>query len=287
MVWERRGSETKEACSVTTQRPEARDRLFEPIGSDPLPGRVAAQVEEHILSGILKEGARLPGERELAGQLAVSRPKLREALRLLEDRGLIRIVAGEGAFVATLSGPAMSPALIALYTRHPAALDDHLEYRRHQEAFAARLAAARATPNDHARLAGLVDAMKEAHDRDEQPRACELDSDFHMAIVEASYNRTLIHTMTALYALNRSAVFFSRMELLTSATVSAELLAQHGAIAAAIMARDAEAAARLSAEHIDYVRAAMAEAIAARHRETLSQKRVALQAIASAPGSMR
>ena len=67
------------------------------------------------------------------------------------------------------------------------------------------------------------------------------------AIVEASYKRTLIQTMTALYALNRSAVFFSRMELLNSAAVSAELLAQHEAIAAAIIAGDAEAAARLSA----------------------------------------
>lgn len=250
------------------------DRLFEPIESDPLAGRVAAQIEEHILSGVLKEAAQLPGERELAAQLEVSRPKLREALRLLEERGLVRIVAGEGAFVATLSGPAMSPALIALYTRHPAALEDHLEYRRHQEAFAARLAAARATPNDHARLVGLVDAMREAHERGEESRGCELDSDFHMAIVEASYNRTLIHTMAALYALNRSAVFFSRMELLTSAAVSAELLSQHAAIAAAITAGDAEAASRLSAEHIDYVRAATAEAIAARSRETLSQKRV-------------
>ena len=257
--------------------PQASDsdkRLFDPIGSDPLPGRVAAQIEEHILSGVLREGARLPGERELAAWLEVSRPKLREALRLLEDRGLLRIVAGEGAFVSALSGPAMSPALIALYTRHPAALDDHLEYRRHQEAFAARLAAERATPNDHARLAGLLEAMKDAHVRGEQPRACALDSDFHMAIVEASYNRTLIHTMTALYALNRSAVFFSRTELLTSPSVSADLLAQHGEIAAAIIAKDAEAAARLSAEHIDYVRAAMAEATAARRREALSQKRV-------------
>ena len=266
-----------QAGKSTTPTSATRDRLFEPIGSNPLAERVAAQVESHILSGVLKEGAQLPGERELAGQLKVSRPKVREALQLLEDRGLIRIVGGEGAFIATLSGPAMSPALIALYTRHPAALDDHLEYRRHQEAFAARLAAERATPNDHARLTDLVDAMKRAHDRGEPSRGSELDADFHMAIVEAGYNRTLIHTMTALYALNRSAVFFSRTELLTSAAVSADLLDQHGAIAAAIMARDAGAAADLSAGHIDYVRARVAEAIAERQRQALSQKRIAVR----------
>ena len=263
---------------MTMQISDADDRLFEPIDSNPLAERVAAQVETHILNGVLKEGARLPGERDLAEQLDVSRPKLREALRLLEDRGLINVVAGEGAFIATLSGPAMSPALISLYTRHPAALDDHLEYRRHQEAFAARLAAERATDSDHARLAGLVDAMKGAHHQGDPSRAPELDSAFHMAIVEASYNRTLIHTMASLYALNRSAVFFSRMELLTSTTIAADLLDQHDAVANAIIAKDAEAAARLSAQHIDYVRTAMADAIAERRRERLSQKRNAVSA---------
>ncbi|MEO1328842.1 MAG: FCD domain-containing protein [Pseudomonadota bacterium] len=256
----------------------APDALFDPVGGDPLAGRVAAQIEAHILSGVLKEGAQLPAERELAARLEVSRPKLREALQLLEERGLVRIAPGEGAFIATLSGPAMSPALIALYKRHPAALDDHLEYRRHQEAFAARLAAERATSHDHARLREIVAAMEAAHAAGDDRRAPELDSELHMAIVEAAYNRTLIHTMTALYALNRSAVFFSRTELITSAQVSADLLAQHRGIVEAVVAGEAEAAARLSAEHIDYVRAAMRDAVAALDRERVAKKRRALSA---------
>ena len=167
----------------------------------------------------------------------------------------------------------MSPALIALYTRHPSALDDHLEYRRHQESFAARLAALRATESDRARITGIVEAMKAAHLAGDQERAAHLDSEFHMTIVEASYNRTLIHTMTALYDLNRSALFFSRSELLTSATVGTELLRQHEAIAQAIGAGDAEAAERAAGDHIDYVRAAIAEASAEHEREWVSQKR--------------
>lgn len=258
---------------MTEQGTKAQERLFDPIPSDPLAERAAAQIETLVLSGVLKDGAKLPGERELAAQLEISRPKVREALQLLEDRGLIRIVAGEGAFIASLSGPAMSPALIALYTRHPAALDDHLEYRRHQESFAARLAAERATAGDRAAIARIVEAMREAHIAGDQARAAALDSEFHMRIVEASYNRTLIHTMTALYDLNRSAVFFSRHELLTSASVGAALLRQHEAIAQAILAEDAEAAERAAAEHIDYVRAAVAEAVAERRRESVSQKR--------------
>lgn len=248
-------------------------RLFEPLGPDPLADRVAAHIETHILNGLLREGDKLPGERELADRMEVSRPKLREGLKLLEERGLVRIAAGEGVFIAPLSGPAMTTALIALYMRHPAALEDHLEYRRHQETFAARLAAERATPDDHARLQAILEAMRAAHEAGDAARAPALDAEFHMAIVEASYNRTLIHVLDALYELNRRAVFFSRTELLTSATVSATLLEQHEAIGAAIRARRADDAARLSADHIDYVRAATLEAVAEKQREALAQKR--------------
>lgn len=247
--------------------------LFEPVTNDPLAERVAAQVEELILCGVLKEGAHLPGERDLATKLEVSRPKLREALALLESRKLVRVVAGQGAFIAPLSGPMMSPALIDLYTRHPAAVDDHLEFRRYQESFAAQLAAERATAEDKDRLATLVAAMQEAPEGGDLERAASLDSEFHMAIVEASYNRTLIHTMTALYALNRRSVFFNRTELLTSAKARTSVLRQHRDIAAAILARDPTGAAQRSMEHIDFIRTAMMQSLAGRDRQSLSHKR--------------
>ena len=264
---------TDRLTAMATQTTRNPTGLFDPIANDSVAEQVVAQVETLILSGVLKQGARLPSERDLAAQLGVSRPKVREALRLLEERDLITVVPGDGAFIATLSGPAMSPALIALYTRHPAALDDHLEYRRHQESFASRLAAARATTSDRARITELRDAMKDAHQAGDPVRAADLDSEFHLAIVDASHNRTLIHTMTALYALNRSAVFFSRSELLTSEGVSAALLGQHCDIAAAILAGDPDIAAQAAADHIDYVRRAMAEAMGQRRREAVAQKR--------------
>ena len=254
----------------TTREPAT---LFDPIANDSVAEQVVAQVEAFILSGVLKEGARLPSERDLAAQFGVSRPKVREALRLLEERDLVTVVPGDGTFIATLSGPAMSPALIALYTRHPAALDDHLEYRRHQESFASRLAAERATASDRTRIADLRDAMTEAHDAGDHVRVADLDAEFHLAIVDASHNRTLIHTMTALYELNRSAVFFSRRELLTSKGVAAALLRQHCDIAAAILAGDPDTAARVAADHIDYVRWAIAEARGESRREAVARKR--------------
>ena len=57
----------------------ASDALFDPIPGDLLADRAASQIEMHILNGLLKSGAKLPGERDLAQQLDVSRPKLRYA----------------------------------------------------------------------------------------------------------------------------------------------------------------------------------------------------------------
>ena len=251
----------------------ASDALFDPNPGDLLADRAASQIEMHILNGLLKSGAKLPGERDLAQQLDVSRPKLREALQLLESRGLVNVIAGDGAYISELSGPAMSPALIALYIRHPTALDDHLEYRKHQEGFAARLAAERATDEDQVRIMEIVDELKKVHQLGDLQRASELDLEFHTAIVETSYNRTLIHTMESLYDLNRSALFANRQELFESPTVGASLLNQHAKIAEAIIAGDGIAAERAATDHVEYVRASLAEAISNRHRETISRKR--------------
>ncbi len=250
--------------------------LFEPVCGDPLAEKAARQIEEYILSGLLKEESRLPGERDLAAQLDISRPKLREAIQLLEARGLVNVIAGEGLYIAKLSGPVMLPALVALYSRHPAALHDHLEYRRHQEGFAARLAAERATVRDHERLLDLVSRMKETQGEEREGDASDLDSRFHMTIVEASYNRTLIHTMISLYDLNRQSIFFSRRELFESPRVASDLLQQHEAIANAIVAGVSAEAQQQAMDHVDYVRGALLETLQRRQREEVSRRREAL-----------
>jgi DNA-binding FadR family transcriptional regulator len=65
---------------------------------------VVHQIEVLVLEGILRVGDRLPGERELAKQFDVSRPILREALKVLEGRGLLNTQHGGGTFVADVIG---------------------------------------------------------------------------------------------------------------------------------------------------------------------------------------
>ena len=253
-----------------------RASLFDPISGGSLPERAAYQVERLILNGVLRDGAKLPGERDLALQLDISRPKLREALKLLEDRGLIRIASGEGAFVMPLAGPGLSPALLELFTRHPQARDDHMEYRRHQEAFAARLAAERATPEDRKRIADIIDQMREARAAGDEVLESNLDIAFHTAILEECYYRLVIHTMSALYELTKNSIFLSRDALFADGSVGDRLLEQHVRIADAILASDAATAEAASVEHLDYVRASLETLRRLQDRERIAEKRRAL-----------
>ena len=138
--------------------------LFQPITQSSVSEAITEQIETLILDGILRDGAKLPSERDLSERFNVSRPKVREALKVLEQNELIIVRHGEGTFVAPLRGAAMLPALIALYGRRASAFLDYLEYRRQQEGFAARLAAERATKTDRDILSIIMGQLEQAHE---------------------------------------------------------------------------------------------------------------------------
>ncbi|MAC47613.1 MAG: GntR family transcriptional regulator [Oceanospirillum sp.] len=247
--------------------------LFEPIHNESIPDSIVWQFEELILNGILKEGVRLPSERVLAEQLQVSRPKLREALTELKERGLICAGPAESAEIARLTKNAMSPALIDLYLRHPKAIDDHLEFRRVQESLAARLAATRATDEDRQALTNIVEEMEKANDNKDSDLETELDICFHLAVVDASHNRHLIHTMSSLYELNRKGLALNRQHLSNVQEVSKKLLQQHQQICTEICAGRADEAAAAAEAHIDFVRWSMKEAQDNQERRANAKKR--------------
>jgi DNA-binding transcriptional regulator YhcF (GntR family) len=99
---------------------------FSPITHRRAADEIIQQLEELMLDGILRGGDKLPGERDLAAQLDVSRPILREALKELEQRGLLISRHGGGTFVANIVGEMFSQPLSALITRHSRAAKDWL-----------------------------------------------------------------------------------------------------------------------------------------------------------------
>ncbi|WP_108862183.1 FadR/GntR family transcriptional regulator [Ruegeria sp. Alg231-54] len=247
--------------------------IFEPIGHESLSDAVVAQIEDLIASGILKQGRKLPSERDLAETLRVSRPKLREALAVLEERGLVTTQHGEGTFVAALTGSAMLPALLALYERHEPAFFDYLEYRREQEGFAAKLAARRATKADKERITNILAEDERAWREKDALASREADFALHAAIVDASQNATLIHMMASIYELTRQGVFYNRDFLKTIDGTGKLLMEQHRELGMAVITGDEARAEKAAYDHIDFVEESFKLGIERRRREAMAEKR--------------
>lgn len=250
--------------------------VFEPIGHTSVVDTIVEQIETLILNGILRDGARLPSERDLSEQMGVSRPKVREALKLLENNGLIKVRHGEGAFIAPLVGSAMSPALIELYSRHQDAFTSYLEFRTELESFAAGLAASRATKADKEILAKIMDQLEEAHTKNDPAASQNADIAFHSAIMDASHNSLLVHTMASIYALTRQNLFYNRSFLRSIDGTGEQLQAQHREIYEAIHFGDPERAAKAARDHIDFVRRSYMEEQSRAQRDQVSSRRLAL-----------
>ncbi len=247
--------------------------VFEPVGHESLADAVISQIEDLIASGILKQGRKLPSERDLAEMLRVSRPKLREALAVLEERGLVTTQHGEGTFVAALTGQAMLPALLALYERHEPAFFDYLEYRREQEGFAARLAARRATKADKERIAEILAENQRAWEENDAVASREADFALHSAIVDASQNATLIHMMASIYELTKQGVFYNRSFLKSIDGSGKKLLEQHLELGQAVIDSDEERAEQAAFDHIDFVEDSFKLGIEQQRREAMAEKR--------------
>lgn len=235
---------------------------------------VVYQIEALILEGVLRDGDRLPGERELAAQMDVSRPILRDALKVLEGRGLLATRPGGGTHVANVVGEVFAKPMRELIASHPKATADYLEYRREIEAVAAELAATRATEADKALLSRIVTRMEEAHASRDPAIEAEIDVEFHNAVGECAHNFILLHTLRSCYRLLAEGVFYSRARIYHLPGAREELLVQHRAIFTAIHEGDPAAARKAAVDHISYVQKASAEAELTDERERVAGLRL-------------
>jgi GntR family transcriptional repressor for pyruvate dehydrogenase complex len=163
--------------------------MFGKVERQRLSGIVASDIEKAILVSSFAIGERLPSEQELADQFGVSRNVVREAFKLLQERGLISIANGTGAFVARPSSEATSNALSRYLrlTDTTTALAELYQTRRILEGANARLAAEHADKSDIAELEGCVARMRkhiEAIDHWSQA-----DLEFHLVLAKATHNR--------------------------------------------------------------------------------------------------
>lgn len=199
---------------------------------------VVGQVQKMIADGKIAPGEQLPSERDLSEQIGVSRNVLREAFRVLEHRGFIRVRAGAGRFVRPIDERERSSlGSDAAGTLERASLADALEARLLIEPELVRLAANRRTTGEAKRLLKIA---KTGHD-------WSANRAFHVAIAEIGGNFALRAIVEQLLDLSQE---IRQREHYRNETSSDTLLKEHNAIAEAIAAGDATSAARLMRSHL-------------------------------------
>ncbi|MBI4310919.1 MAG: FadR family transcriptional regulator [Chloroflexi bacterium] len=215
-----------------------RTRLFE---------SVVAQLRELIRDGKLLPGQRLPSEREMAQRFQVSRASVREAVRALEQEGLVATRSGAGTFVSEEGFDAAVDVLAKRLLAGREVVADILELRLLLEPQIAALAAQRATAGDKEQMAAILREQEAQVAEGETGAAADVA--FHSTVASASHNQVL-ERLSATLADLLSPI---RDEGLQTPDRSYSSLRTHRAILQAIEAGDQEAARLAMQEHIEGV----------------------------------
>jgi DNA-binding FadR family transcriptional regulator len=221
-------------------------------------GRIVRELGLRILAGDLAPGERLPGEPELIAKYEVSRPVLREAVRVLVAKGLVLSRQRAGAIVRPRSEwHLLDPDVLywMIQTRPaPEFVQMLMAMRRNFEPGAAALAAHAATDEQLAGIAQAYDGMVAATTADE---LLEPDLAFHRRIAEATGNDLMAYIGTMLsLALRESIKLSSRLP-----DTHASSLPRHRAILTALQRRDAAAAHRATVLQLDATQLDLSAAI--------------------------
>ena len=209
--------------------------------------RVFTFFREQLLSGALKVGDRLLGERELSLALGVSRPVLREALRSLANFGFLDIRHGKGAFVRKADTAVLGDFLTFSLAQQPDMMDDIMQARIAIECQAIRLACVRATDGDLSRIGGLLTQLMETlHDVENGGAA---DFAFHMALVEASRSPALITIYQSVATLLKRSHINRRDETRDTAGIQDYLVEAHREVYLSVLARDPDEAENKLRQH--------------------------------------
>ena len=164
---------------------------------------VVAQIQEAILDGRLKTGDTLPSERQLKEMFNISRGTLREALRVLEQKGLIEIKlgVGGGSVVKDVNADQVSESLALLIRSQKVSLNHLAEFREDVEGIVAAHAAKRCTEADISQLKGLLNEARKciAQGTSQRDAFIEIDKQIHMALAVVAQNPIYISVLHSVH----------------------------------------------------------------------------------------
>jgi DNA-binding FadR family transcriptional regulator len=212
---------------------------------------VVDQIQAAILAGSLKPGDLLPSELKLKDMFETSRGTIREALRVLEQKGLVEIKTGVGggAVVRNVDTGKVTESLDLLIQAQKVTFDQLAEFRETVEGQVAALAAERATEADVARLESLLAAAANvlADPRSDYRQMVRLDAQLHIAIAEIAGNPVFLAVLKMVH--ERVLEAFDRYAL-TQKRVLEENYRDLCELVAAIARSDGKQAFDLARRHV-------------------------------------
>jgi DNA-binding FadR family transcriptional regulator len=220
---------------------------FQSIEPRRLYRQIAEQIRGLIRSGEYAPGARLPPERDLAKQLGVSRPSVREALIALEVEGLVEVRIGSGIYVQKAPAPEHDGDAHAVHAE--AGPFELLRARYMIESECAALAAKSAKKAQVAAIEDAVEVMKREFDAHTQPLAG--DQLFHIRIAEATGNGALVAVVKMLWE-ERTGPLYKQLEHhYDSPALWIAAMSEHRAVVKAIEARNVSGARGAMQRHLN------------------------------------
>jgi GntR family transcriptional repressor for pyruvate dehydrogenase complex len=219
---------------------------FEAIRKNRVHEEVAKQIERLILKE-LSPGDKLPGERELAEVLGVSRSSIRDAIRRLELMGLVQPRQGAGTVVQEISPEALVTPLSNVIANKRQLVGQLLDFRKMLEPPLAARATTHASPQEIAEMEEILRRQDKKVRGGEA--AIEEDSQFHYSIAMASGNSVVLKVLDVVMDLLRE----TRARSLQTEGRPQKSFAGHRRILAAIKRGDAEAAETAMRQHIEDV----------------------------------
>ncbi|MCJ8323521.1 MAG: FadR family transcriptional regulator [Rhizobiales bacterium] len=221
--------------------------------------RIINHFQAQLASGVLNAGDKLPSERKLAAQFNVSRASIREAIGLMELKGMVKIRHGASTIIVDIFNPSLLDPLQVLVNNHQGLAANVMAVRHLLEVEATKLAALNATENDiisiEKSLTNLLNA--DLQNADLQVKA---DIEFHLAIADASQNIVLAKLMRNMGELleQEMAKTISAVTGLANDDGQAKLNQQHIAIFTAIKASNSAEAEQAARAHLQFVQSHLA-----------------------------
>lgn len=213
----------------------------------------ATALLDRIISGEFPEGSTLPSQEQLARQLEVSRPTAREAIKILQQQGVLRVEHGNGTFV----NPTASWTDIEVITKLLAAdgqggdvPEQVIEVRRIIEVAAAGLCASRCTPETLEDLGRHLAAMELAADQSDLDSFVDNDIAFHDVILRGGQNRFL----AAVFDPMRTTLRRARTQTSWFPEIRQHAIAHHRDVLKAVASGNPERASAAMSAHLDQTR---------------------------------